>query len=488
MLSNANLLYRFVVMIGDFFAIIFAFVLAYILRVSLDIGITEASGGISSVGAWSYFSAFLVITPLWIIVFGTLGLYGRDIYFNRFKEAAKVLIGTFLGILLVIGYEFFANLTILPGRLIAVYGFVLAFILLLVMRQAIRWARVQFFKVGRGITRVVLVGSTEATKKLARMFANTRNTGYEVVGILGNKKVLPKNFNGIQFKTLDELVKKTPKLNASMVVQTEFFDSLERNKKILKLAADEHMAYRFIPTQEGFYTGNHSVDLFHGYPIVSVHRTALVGWGRILKRGFDIMASVMALIILSPFMLIAAIATLVTEGRPIIFKQKRLTRYNKHIYAYKFRSMSLQFSGKDQEKAFRKIGRNDLADQVVRVGGQVDFKGEPDPRITKVGRFIRKTSIDELPQLWNVIKGEMSLVGPRAIVPEELKFFKEYGRDMLYVKTGITGLAQVSGRSDISHDERAKLNAYYVQNWSFWMDLKIIIKTIKQVFTGANTK
>ena len=488
MLSGATLIYSLMVVIGDFLAIIIGFALAYLLRVTLGVEVGGNGEVTTTIEAVTYIKAFFVITPVWLLVFHSLKLYASDIYFNRYREFARLFLGTFLGILIVIGYEFFTNETIFPGRLIAIYGFSLAYVLLLLERQIIRWFRQRLFRFGRGISRVVLIGSTEATKYLAKLFSGSTEMGYEVVAIVGSDKVVPKKFAGKHFTVLSEALKSLDDLDATMIVQTEFFESRDKNKKILNQANKHHLAYRFIPTQEEFYTGNHTVDIFHGYPVVAVHQTALIGTGRIVKRLFDIAVASVALIVLSPFMLIVALANLIQDGRPVLFKQKRLSRYNQHIHVYKFRSMRKEFSGKNQEKAFRSIGRDDLADQYLKVGHQVDFGEEEDVRITKLGRLWRASSIDELPQLWNVIKGDISLVGPRAIVPEELKFFKDLGPKMLYVKTGITGLAQVSGRSDISHEERAKLNAYYVNNWSFWLDIKIIFKTIRLLLTGKGVR
>lgn len=490
MLSNANLLYSLMVVLSDFIAIVIAFVLAYILRVNLGLDVGSTSDGelVTKIDSTTFAVAFIAITPIWLAIFGSLKLYARDIFFNRFKEVARLFIGTFIGILVVIGYEFFTGEQIFPGRLIAVYGFILAFTLLLISRQLIRLIRKQLFKYGRGITRVALIGSTDATKKLAKLLSDTKSSGYNIVAIVGSKKVVPEVFKGRHFTSLKEALNELDSLDTTMIIQTEFYESRDRNKKILSSAQENHLAYRFIPTQEEFFSGNHTVDVFHGFPVVAVHRTALIGWGRIAKRIFDIIASTLLLMILSPLLLIVAALIFIEDGGPVLFKQKRLSRYNKHIHVYKFRTMSRKFSGKDPEKVFREIGRDDLADQYLNVGHQVDFGSERDIRLTKVGDIIRKLSIDELPQLWNVIRGDISLVGPRAIVPEELKFFKDLGNQMLYVKTGITGLAQVSGRSDISHDERAKLNAYYVRNWTFWLDIKILAKTARQLFSKEGTR
>lgn len=481
MLSNANLLYSLMLVVGDFLAIILAFGLAYILRVKL--GFSAGDGTVAQdVKAIDYILALTLITPLWLMIFASMKLYNREIFFNRIGETSRLLVGSFVGIMLVISYDFLTNKPLLPAKLVAVYGVILAFCLLFLERTLLRKLRLLMFKKGKGLARVLLVGSTKQTKALAQHFQQP-GVGFKVAAIVGSKDVLPKDYSGKHYSTIDQALNSFKKLNLTTVVQTELYKDGAKNKALLQKAQDNHLGYKYIPTGSGLHTGTHSVDLFQGYPVISIHQTALVGWGRVAKRVFDVVAASIALVALLPVMLVTAAIRLFEDGGPILFKQKRLTRHNKHIYVYKFRTMSRKFSGKDQEKAFRSVGRDDLADQFLKVGHQVDFKNEKDIRLTPFGRFIRSASIDEMPQLWNVIKGDISLVGPRAIVPEELKFFKELGNQMLHVKTGITGLAQVSGRSEISHDERARLNAHYVRNWTFWLDIKILIKTVKLLFT-----
>jgi lipopolysaccharide/colanic/teichoic acid biosynthesis glycosyltransferase len=202
--------------------------------------------------------------------------------------------------------------------------------------------------------------------------------------------------------------------------------------------------------------------------------TALIGWGRFVKRSFDIVVSFILLIVLSPLLLLIAIAQKLSDPRgPIIFKQTRLTRFDQEFKVLKFRSMKMKYNGKDEVTAFKEMGREDLAEEFVKNRGKV----LNDPRVSRVGRFLRATSLDELPQLYNVLRGDISLVGPRAIVEHHAREYKENRALMLSVKTGITGLAQVSGRDDLTLEERINLDIYYVQNWSFWMDLGILLKT-----------
>jgi lipopolysaccharide/colanic/teichoic acid biosynthesis glycosyltransferase len=230
-------------------------------------------------------------------------------------------------------------------------------------------------------------------------------------------------------------------------------------------------------------SNNIDIELFQGLPVVSVHQTALTGWGRILKRLFDIFASGIAIVILSPVYLLIAVAIRVSDWGPVFFKQTRLSRFDTPIYIYKFRTVKQETNGLLPEEAFAKIGKPELA---IKYRANGDYLPH-DPRFTTIGRFLRKTSLDELPQLFNVLKADISLVGPRALVPKELKNYP-YKNLILSVKSGITGLAQISGRKDISFEERRALDLYYVQNWSFWLDIKILFRTVLDVLTGRGAK
>jgi exopolysaccharide biosynthesis polyprenyl glycosylphosphotransferase len=193
----------------------------------------------------------------------------------------------------------------------------------------------------------------------------------------------------------------------------------------------------------------------------------------ILKRGFDIVCSLLALIVLSPLFLITAIAIRIEDGGPIIFKQKRNGYQGKVFWMYKFRSMC-----QDAEKLHSTLLKDNEADGPV-------FKIKKDPRVTKVGRFIRKTSIDELPQLVNVLRGEMTIVGPRPIVTYETAKMNDYQKQRMQVKPGLTCYWQCSGRNDTSFDEWIDMDLQYIREANFWVDLKIIFKTAWMVLKGT---
>jgi undecaprenyl-phosphate galactose phosphotransferase len=227
-----------------------------------------------------------------------------------------------------------------------------------------------------------------------------------------------------------------------------------------------------------------TIEVIGGIPIIDVKVTKLFGMGRIWKRLMDLILSVLGLALVSPIMLIVAIIMKITAPKDsIFFRQVRLTRFNREFYIYKFRSQKAEFDGLTPEQAFEKMGKPELAKEYRENGDQLNN----DPRITKIGKFIRATSIDELPQLLNVIKSDISLVGPRALIPQEIN--KSNRKNViLAVKAGVTGLAQVSGRRDISFEERRRLDVYYVQNWSILFDIQILFKTVASVFFRRGAK
>ncbi|MCE7936347.1 sugar transferase [Candidatus Saccharibacteria bacterium CPR2] len=481
MRKNTVLIYTVLLLAGDFLAILSSFVIAYILRVSID-----PRPLIEQVPALTYLRLFLSLLPFWLIIFAFLGLYRQEVYTRRVKEMVLVFVGTFIGILYIIAYEFVSGETIIPARLIVVYAFILGFSLLVLVRNVLWQIRKLFFKRGIGVNRTMIIGSAETTKEIANLLHNTPTSGYYIAAIVGGESIIPKWFKGFHYTKIERALKDIAQHKIDTVIQTKLYDSSEINRKILDAARNNHVDYKYIPAESEFYAGKSSIELFHYFPVISVHPTPLLGWGRVVKRVFDLAMSFVFLVITSPLMLLTAVAIKITDSGPIFFKQKRLSRYGKKVYVYKFRTMKQEFSGKDPKNVFKQLGRDDL---VKLLDNGEDSQIENDPRLTKIGSFLRRTSIDELPQFINVFKGDISLIGPRAITPEDMELYsKGAGALMLNVKTGITGLAQIAGRSDLSYEERARLNLYYVQNWTFWLDIKILLKTIPVVLLGKNSK
>lgn len=469
MKSNNSLVYNVVLILGDFLALAAAFVTAYVLRVSVShVPLSE------HVTSATYINIVVSLLPFWILIFALLGLYSWRHYENRFSEFGRLFVGCLIGVMAVISYAYVVDVAIFPARLVVLYGFLLAFLYVLLFRTIARGVRRQMFTLGRGLNRVVVVGDSRLTPKLVNSISETQGTqGDFVIGIVGGvKHPVEPNTGFLIFNSFDDAVEAFKKNPPNTIIQTELFSKSEDNSAILAYAQSHHIDYRFIPGTNELYVGNIEVELYHSVPMVAVHQTPLVGWGRVVKRTFDLLVSLVAIVLTSPIMIITAVLVKLSDGGPVFLRQDRLTRANRVFKVFKFRSHNIAYNGLSPEEAFKKMGKPELIDEYRANGDQLDV----DPRVTGIGRFIRKFSIDELPQLFNVLKGDISMVGPRALVPEELS---KYSRKhtILSVRSGLTGLAQVSGRRDISFDERRKLDVYYVQNWSFWNDLVILVRT-----------
>ncbi len=479
MKNNASLIYNVCLIIGDALAIAVAFSIAYILRVSLNHQPLSAA-----VQAHTYLMILVSLLPFWILIFGLLGLYNLRIYEKRFAELGRLLVGSFIGILFVISYGYMTNTVIFPARLVTVYGFGLAFFFVLLFRTVARGIRRELFGYGLGINNVLLVGDTKTTHRLIDALLDTPVTGYKVLGVVGGvKHPLKQDTPYRQYASFSEAVAHLKRSQLHTIIQTELYASADKNDEILSYAQENHAAYRFVPGNSELFVGKIEVDLFHAVPIIAVHQTALIGWGRVVKRLSDISLGSLFIILTSPIMLASALAVKLADGGPVFFRQERLSRFNTPVRIFKFRSHKPGYSGLSPEEAFRKMDRKDLLEEYRASNDLLDH----DPRVTTVGGFIRRTSIDELPQLFNVVRGDISLVGPRAILASEMAKYDQKNL-ILSVKSGLTGLAQISGVRDLSFAERRKLDLYYVQNWSFGSDLVIIAKTFWVVLFHKGTR
>ena len=468
------MLYSILLIVGDSLALIAAFATAWVLRIQWS-DLPFAPG----VDGERYLLMFLVTLPFWILTFALLGLYRSDIYERRFREFGYLLIGSFIGLMFVIFWQYALNETLFPARIIPVYGFIFGFLGLVLFRTLLRALRTWLFRLGFGINHILIVGNTTIAQELAQSLQDSRRSGYHIIGIVGDKRrSIPANFGS--FADALAAIGDKP-LNG--IIQTELYTDEARNQEILGYAQTHHLSYRFVPGNTELFVGNIDVELFRSsIPMIAVHQTALLGWGRFAKRLFDIIVGSLMLLIASPFMLIIAVINKFVTGG-VFFRQVRLTRFDKQFKLFKFQTAKVAYNGLSPEQAFTKMGKPELIKQYRENGDQLDN----DPRYGKFGSFLRATSLDELPQLINVVKGDISLVGPRALVPAELNMYPKK-HAILSVKSGLTGLAQVSGRRDISFEERRKLDLYYVQNWNFWLDITILFKTVAAVLRRDGAK
>lgn len=418
----------------------------------------------------AYFPLALVLTVLTIAVFRFEGLYrpvrGRSFW----DEFYTLLNGTTTAILLIMAITFFWR-PLVFSRAMYVYAAILIVALLTLERFVLRTVRAYQRKRGVGVDRVLIVGAGEVGRALMRNVMAQPDLHYHVVGFVDDDP--EKNQTDIgRFKALGDttqLPRLLKELQIDEVIVALPWTVRDKIIAIMNLCQRYNVSAKIVPDLFQLSLSRIAIDAVGGIPLVALREPRLGMVDDVVKRLMDLgFGFLLFLISAIPMLIIALLIKLDSPG-PILFKQKRIGRYGQEFIAYKFRSMR---EGADQEQA----ALNDLNE----ARGPL-FKIRDDPRRTRVGRWIRRMSLDELPQLWNVLRGEMSLVGPRPPMPNEVEQYQEWHKRRLDVRPGITGLAQVSGRSDLTFDETALLDIYYIENWSPWMDLAILLKTIPTV-------
>ena len=437
----------------DFLAIWGAFLAAYYVRV--DWTTTEVLY-IQPLPEYAQFTAYLSL--LWLAVFFIFGLY-RFRGLKTVELMAKTITATSVALaLFIIGL--FLIKTSFFSRLIVVYVWALSIIFVPIARSLLGSFKQWLQYYGTGVERVWLIAGGDIAMAL-RSYIKSQRPSQQLIGTSGVFD--PEAFTD---QRPDRIILGSEPDKATML-------------KLIRFCEDNSIVLQYIPSLVGLYTSHFTIDTVAGYPLIEIAPTPLSGWGRILKRLFDLIVSLFGLIVLSPVMLIIAIAIKVDSKGPVIYAQKRVGELGELFTFYKFRSMYAEMSpglgGVEADKMLEILRAKNEASGPM-------FKLKNDPRVTQVGKFIRKTSLDELPQLFNVLIGNMSLVGPRPALPNEVAQYGDMARRRLLIKPGATGIWQVSGRSDVSFDDYVQMDVYYIEHWSLWLDIKIILLTFKAVF------
>ena len=474
MKKDPGLVFRIFLMLGDALAIIFSFAFAYFFRTHID----QRPYYFESENL-KFTASIALLVPIWIIILAILGLYHKNVFLgNRLKEAARLLAASAIGIMAIITYDFFGQNDLFPVHVVAVYAAVLCFLSLVLVRCILRFVRRTLMRSDYGTLRAIIIGSSKNTESLSSHLLAFPEDGYHLVGIISNNKFIPADLRKkYKYATLQEAIEKT---KPDVIFQTD-----ERHAEaVYRQAIEHHLAYYFVPSESALSSHIGQLELVGNTPTILVKVTPLVGGARFIKRLMDIvLGGIITLLALIPMAIIWTIIKLSDPKASPIYVDYRLSRFNRKIKFYKFRSMKSEYSGMTPEEAFEAMGKPQLIEKYRKNG---DFLANA-PRITKIGKFLRATSLDELPQLFNVLKGNISLVGPRALLPGELKDYGDRSL-LLSVKSGLTGLAQVSGRRDISFEERRALDLYYIQNWSFGLDIQILFRTIAVVLAHKGAK
>jgi exopolysaccharide biosynthesis polyprenyl glycosylphosphotransferase len=481
MRKRSELFFSLILVPLDFVALLAAFVLAYIIRVQL-----EGRPVAHPIAAMTFLQIILILLPVWILIFALSGLYSQSAHRSKLDEIGKVFVAVSGGVMFTILLDFLQPNSLFPSKSVPVYAYGIGLFLVLLCRSVIRVIQRGLFNFGVGVHNALIIGSGELAQRIAEDLAQMRS-GYRLLGCVDTIKGAAKRMPGLPvYASFEQARAKIGKARIDEIIQADSALSQDAVLDLVNYATNNQIAYRFIPNQFGLYATNSVLSSLAGIPMIEIRLTPLDGWGRIAKRALDVIASALAIVLLSPILILIAVVIKLREpNAPVIFKHRRLSRNGQDVWVLKFRSMSWKYSQgpgrpyKTAEDAFRAMGRADLVEEFKKVQ-----KVENDPRVGKFGRFLRKTSLDELPQFFNVLRGDMSLVGPRPIIPQELEHYGDRSASFLALKPGITGLWQISGRNDISYDDRVKLDIYYIENWNLILDIKILVKTAWVVLFG----
>jgi len=463
-LKRSELFFTFLQIPVDLAMIIASFVVAYKLRT-----IFEFVPVVYVEPLVNYLKFVIMTLPIWFAVFVFAGLYTLQNYHGRLQEFGKILVAVSAAIAILLAWLFLSR-TSFFSRLIIVYVWAIAIVLVTFGRSLIHFIQRFLFRYGLGVHRVIILGENSSSRFIITELKNNKKLGYKIVKIIDEQGI--ENLERIFSKNpADEIIVANPHIGQAKIAE------------VLEFCRAHQIGFKMTPDLFLVRSSHVDIKTIAGVPILEFNRTPLDGWGRIIKRLVDFAGSGIILIILSPIIFLVALGVKLTSKGPVIFCQDRIGFENKIFPFLKFRSMKVEYctgqdyGGKKAEEVLEKLSKRNEVDGPV-------FKLKNDPRLTAFGKFIRKTSLDELPQFLNVLKGQMSLVGPRPPLPKEVEKYNKFQRRRLGVKPGITGLWQVSGRSDITFDEWVKLDAFYIEHWSLWLDFQILLKTIGVVIRG----
>ena len=467
--------YRICLIIGDALAIVFSFAFSYYYRTHIDSRPYYFTSEIRD-----FILTNVLLLPIWLVILTSLGLYSRRILRRRGLEYWRLFLASIIGVMTIITYDFFATAyvtrgSLFPVRTIAIYAIVFNFIVLIITRTIIRAIRQFLLRRNMGLIRTVIVGNSDNTTQFLQGI--TADSGFKVVGVVASDKYVPEEWRKRQYDNLDIAL---ARLRPHAIIHTGSKDIEATNKA----AVDHHALYYYSPAEDSIIVQSGNVEFVAAVPIILIRATPLSGGAKIYKRAMDIIFGlILTMLAAIPMLIIYIIQKIIEPKSPAIYKDTRLTRYNQEFPLLKFRSMKQEYCGLTAEQAFNKMGKPELSEKYRKQGDYI----KNDPRYTKFGTWLRKTSLDEIPQFINVLKGDISLIGPRALQPVELKNYGDRGL-LLSVKSGLTGLAQVSGRRNISFNERRALDIYYVQNWTPALDVQIFFRTIASVLHHDGAK
>jgi exopolysaccharide biosynthesis polyprenyl glycosylphosphotransferase len=410
--------------------------------------------------------------PAWLFLFWAYRLYEPRQVLSPFNELKQVFHGVLGGIVVIFVVDSLFNLELARGW--ALIAMVSALILVAGERLFVRKMLHFMRRRGGDQTRTIVLGANHEARTIARTLQRERWLGYRIVGFVDDKIPAGETVGSshVVLGKTSEIKELIVENNATLVmVAATAFDAAQLNRLFWELQ-EVDVDLQITSGTIDLMASRMIVQSVAGVPLLYVRRTGMDRAQRTMKRAIDVIGSVVGLLVLSPALTAVALWIRKDSEGPAFFKQVRVGRDGRYFTCWKYRTMNADAEAKRAELEHLSEGPGLL------------FKLKEDPRITRAGRFLRRYSLDEIPQLWNVLKGEMSLVGPRPAVPGEVEQYDDWVRNRLRVKPGMTGLWQVSGRTETTFSDYIRFDLFYIQNWSLSLDLWILWRTFRAVITA----
>jgi len=423
-----------------------------------------------------YWTLLSLLVPTWLLIFAAYGLYTPRYLFGRTREYARIVNACAIGVMAMIVLSFMRSRVGQPiSRGWLLIYFSLSVSTIISYRFALRRLIYRLRQRGLFLKRSLIVGANQEGQAMAEQFRSVPIAGLYVVGfvddtltqgtmvnglpVLGNSKSLKAL---VAEQEIDELIIAPTSLSREALL--DIYRTFNSNGSSVEV--------KLSPGLFEILTTGATVQEVGSVPLVSLNRLRITGIDAFLKSAFDYVVAAVGLILLLPFLLLIALLGKLGSSGPVLYRRRVLGVGGQTFGAFKFRTM--------------RVDADEYLEQHLELAGELERNGKlkDDPRVTRLGKFLRKASIDELPQLINVLKGQMSLVGPRMISPPEWAQFGKWKHNLLTVRPGITGLWQVSGRSELSYEDRVRLDMHYIRNYTIWLDMRILFNTFGAVLRG----
>ncbi|MEZ4706421.1 MAG: undecaprenyl-phosphate glucose phosphotransferase [Caldilineaceae bacterium] len=460
--------WKYILVASDVVLILLACILAYFVRYNLQWFRTVDPA--SEIAFAAYLPVALALAAICVVAYRLSNVYPYKRARGPLEQTYDIATATTASIMMVITISLFFR-PLLNSRLIFLYIAIFITVLLGISRLVILLTLNKLRRYGVAVERTVLVGAGDVGRMVMRNIAARPELGYQLIGFLDDNPNKGHTDIG-RFRALGEIDNLDALLetqNIQRVIICLPWQSHRTAQRLLRVCTQAGVFAQVVPDLFQLTRNQMQVEQLNGIPLISMSTATIQGWNLFLKRLTDITLTLSGAVLCLPLAILIAIAIRLDSPGPIIYIQTRIGRNGRPFRCFKFRSM---VSEADQL-------RRHISD-LNEASGPL-FKMRDDPRLTRVGRFLRRYSLDELPQFINVLLGDMSLVGPRPNLPSEVDQYEEWHKKRLSASPGITGLWQVSGRSDLTFDEMVLLDIYYVENWSLLLDLSIILRSIPAV-------